>query len=132
MEKLIIPHTLKTPNIDFCPETGNLNLWGRLIPENQTIFIQPVFNWISVYAKNPAKRTVLNIYIEYFNTSASKRILMLFEEVQKIDNASIIWHHEHDEDDMEDCGKDYQSILELPFEIACFQTIDGIENLFPR
>ena len=57
------------------------------------------------------------MYIEYFNTVGSKRILWVFEKVQSIENAEINWYCLSDEEDMQDCGEDYKSILHIPFNI---------------
>lgn len=112
----------KTPDLNFDANTGVLTIKGRSIPENSVEFYKPVIEWLDEYIKQPQAKTVVNIQLEYFNTSSSKCILDIlkkFEVISKNGNDIIInWHYESDDEDMLEAGEDYQSIIKAPFNIV--------------
>ena len=122
MKSLIIEGTPKTPYIKFDPETGVLEMKGRSIPENAIEFYKPLVDWLDEYAKNPKPETIVHIQLEYFNTSSSKCILDIFKKLEAINKRGsskviIKWYYEVDDEDMQEAGEDYQSILKIPFEM---------------
>jgi hypothetical protein len=121
MEPILIEGTKKTPDISFNAETGILEIEGRSIPENSIEFYKPMVDWLDEYAKSPTDKTVVNIKLEYFNTSSSKCILDVFKKLEDIYKAKkdvvINWHYEEDDEDMLEAGEDYQSILKIPFKM---------------
>jgi len=121
MEPIIIEGTKKTPDINFNAGSGILQIEGRSIPENSIEFYKPMVDWLDEYANSPAEKTVVNIKLEYFNTSSSKCILDVFKKLEDIHKAKkdvvINWHYEEDDEDMLEAGEDYQSILKIPFKM---------------
>ena len=115
----------KTPLINFDPASGNFELKGKSIPENSVLFYKPLFEWLDAYVQSPAPKTVLNIQLDYFNTSSSKCIVDLFKKLELISKngkgeASINWMHDEQDDDMLEAGEDYKSIIKIPFNITSF------------
>lgn len=98
-----------------------MELKGRSIPENSIEFYKPLNDWIDEYANSPQSQTVVDIKLEYFNTSSSKCILDLFKLLEKLNEKStqvkINWFYEVDDEDMAEAGEDYQAIIDLPFEM---------------
>lgn len=121
MEKLIIEGSAKTPSIHFDSETGILMLKGRSIPENSSEFYKPLNDWLDQYASSPKPSTVVDMKLEYFNTSSSKCILDFFKKLEKVNNngniVNVNWYFETDDEDMEEAGEDYEAIVGLPFKI---------------
>lgn len=121
MEQMIIEGTPKTPSIKFNQEEGIIEIKGRSIPENSIEFYKPVVEWLEKYAKSPLKKTLVNIQLEYFNTSSSKCLLDIFkklEAIHKSKNEVIInWYYEEDDEDMLEAGEDYESIIRVPFKM---------------
>ena len=122
MEKLVLQGSPKTPEVEMDGENGVINLRGRSIPENSIEFFMPLNEWVDQYCTAPKGETILNVRLEYFNTSSSKCILDLFKKFEKINgiasNVCVKWHFEKDDEDMEEAGEDYRAIVELPFEIV--------------
>lgn len=122
MDKLVLQGSPKTPEVNFDQETGLISLRGRSIPENSIEFFQPINDWIDLYCQSPQTDTVLDIRLEYFNTSSSKCILDIFKKFEKLNagsaNVIVRWYFETDDEDMEEAGEDYRAIVELPFEIV--------------
>lgn len=121
MEKLLIDGSAKTPSIEFDGETGVLLLKGRSIPENSIEFYKPLNDWLDGYASSPKDKTVVDMRLEYFNTSSSKCILDFFKRLEKVNGNNtevhVNWYFETDDEDMEEAGEDYQAIVGLPFSI---------------
>ncbi|MFZ2287957.1 MAG: DUF1987 domain-containing protein [Bacteroidales bacterium] len=121
MDKYIIRETSKTPSVFFDPETGLFEIKGKSIPENSNGFYGPLFEYLDGYSASPAERTVLNVKLEFFNTSSSNRIHSLFKRFERIflDNRDVLirWFCENGDENMRDAGKDFKTILQVPFEI---------------
>lgn len=121
MEPLNIESTPKTPSIKFLEEEGVVEIKGRSIPENSIEFYKPLVDWLEDYAKNPLNKTVVNIQLEYFNTSSSKCILDVFKKLETIHKSKhdvvINWYYEEDDEDMLEAGEDYESIIRVPFKM---------------
>ena len=52
MEILNMKGNWKSPSISFNPD-GNLQIWGRSLPENAIDVYNPIFNWLDNYKQNP-------------------------------------------------------------------------------
>ena len=121
MEKLTLEGSAKTPTVKFDSENGVMELRGRSIPENSIDFYKPLNEWIENYGNSPKSNTVVDIKLEYFNTSSSKCILDLFKQLEKLNSkgteVNINWYFEEDDEDMEEAGEDYQAIIDLPFKM---------------
>ncbi len=121
MKNLYLEGSAKTPAVDFDVNTGVLVLRGRSIPENSIEFFRPIKEWLDVYGIEPRIATRVEVRLEYFNTSSSKCILDLFKRLERMNvgptEVLINWYFEKDDEDMEEAGEDFKSIVKLPFEI---------------
>jgi hypothetical protein len=121
MEPIIIEGTPKTPSIKFDAKDGVFEIKGRSIPENSVEFYKPVNEWLDNYMQVPLDKTVVNIRLEYFNTSSSKCILDVFKRLEAIHRSKhdveINWFYEEDDEDMLEAGEDYDSIIKVPFKM---------------
>lgn len=115
-----IPPTDKTPSIQFELESGSLSIEGKSLVENAYEFYKPLLDELKEYCKNPCTQTIINIKLEYFNTSSSKSILDLLKRAKELKSSSDIrvnWYYEKYDDDMLEVGEDYQSIIDIPFTL---------------
>jgi len=121
MEPIIIEGSPKTPTVHFDANEGVFKLEGRSIPENSVEFYKPLVDWLDKYKEGPLPRTVVEIKLEYFNTSSSKCILDVFKKLELIhkskNEVEIKWYYEEDDEDMLEAGEDYESIIRVPFEM---------------
>ena len=79
----------------------------------------PQVEFIESYSESPNSSTVLNVQLEYFNTSSSKCILDVFKKLESVTGSevSVKWYYEEDDEDMLEAGEDYEAIIDLPFEM---------------
>ncbi len=121
MENLNLEGSAKTPTVSFDSGSGKLELKGRSIPENSIEFYKPLNDWIDGYAESSKTETVVDVKLEYFNTSSSKCILDLFKQLERLNEqetqVKVNWYFEEDDEDMAEAGEDYQAIIDLPFEM---------------
>lgn len=124
MDDVRIEGTPKTPTVKFTAASGILEIKGRSIPENSVEFYQPLINWIDHYSKAPQAKTVVNVQLEYFNTSSSKCILDVFKRLEALNSeVAINWYYEEDDEDMLEAGEDYDAIINLPFKMIEIEEI---------
>ena len=121
MEKeLNISATDHTPEVAFNAESGLLSMKGRSMPEDIAGFFNPISDWLKEYISNPAQRTVLELYFEYYNSSTARRVTeMIFDLEQLIENgkeAKVIWQHKAGDVVMQENGEEIGSVVDLPFE----------------
>ena len=121
LTKLELEGTRDTPYIIFDPENNRFEISGNSLPEDSTKFFDPIFEWIENYIKAPNKNTELICKLEYFNSSSAKMLYQIFIELERIketgNNIKISWHFEAGDKLIEEKGLEYQSILEIPFEM---------------
>lgn len=118
-----IEGTHKTPTIYLNAMTGKGAIKGRSIPENSTEFYKPVIDWIESHLINSAsKNFILDIQIEYFNTSSAKCLLDIFKKLETAHKTGtdicVNWYYEKDDEDMLEAGEDYASIVNIPIKMV--------------
>ena len=120
MNIIKIAGTDDTPSVHLDKESGILELSGRSLPEDVTMFYQQILDWIDDYIKQPNDKTLFNFKLDYFNTASSKvilDILLKFEELVENGKEVVIkWFYNEDEEDMLEAGEEYADIVEVPFE----------------
>ena len=121
MEIQNIAATDETPAVILNHEEGVLEFSGKSLPEDVTIFFNPILDWIQVYGESPKNPTKAIFKMDYFNTASSKLlldILMKLEEIhEEHDCINIEWHYREDDEDMEEAGDEFSDIVDLPFEL---------------
>jgi hypothetical protein len=115
MEILNLEGTADTPKIILDKGNGIFEISGRSLPEDSVEFYRPVLEWINAYAKAPNAKTFFSFKLEYFNTSSSKLILDVLSALEEIKGMEIEWCYAEDDEDMEEAGKEFSELVEIPF-----------------
>lgn len=125
METFFLAETPKTPEIKCEPSDGSFLITGRSIPENSIEFYKPLFDWLDNYAESPNEETVMDVKMEYFNTSSSKCLVEVFRRLELVHNKGksvvINWHFEEDDEDMEESGEDFKEIIKIPINMIMME-----------
>ncbi len=116
MEILNLEGTADTPKIILDKDHGIFEISGRSLPEDSAEFYRPVLEWIAQYAAKPRTATNFVFKLEYFNTSSSKLILDILSALEEIEGMVIEWCYPEDDEDMEEAGKEFAELVEIPFE----------------
>lgn len=114
-----------TPLIDF-KTTGELRIEGKSYPEDPIKFYEPLINWVKEFKKDCPSVIHMTMRLEYFNTSTSKLVLFILKTledlyIKKKADVKITWLHLKRDEDMYESGKDYQSIIDIPFTFVEYE-----------
>ena len=122
MEPLEIDAGIKEPKVFFDAATGVLEITGRSIPENSFDVYKPLIEWVKGYAANPAEVTKFNFKLNYFNSSSAEYLLDIMRCLEKIylqgKQVSIFWYFDAEDEDMQQIGEDFKSMLRLPLHMV--------------
>jgi hypothetical protein len=114
MQDLKVAPSKNTPEV-FMSSKGIIKIKGRSTHENVSAFFTPVETWINEYIANPAKLTTINLNFEYFNSSSSKALINMLQQITQIEDKDksfvINWYYEDGDDDILERGEYFASIL---------------------
>lgn len=120
MRVISLNPTKETPRVHLDKGNNIFEFEGRSRPENIDKFYGPIYEWFEEYMNEPNAETVVQMNFEYFNTSSAKALLELMKLFEKMCNKGInlkiIWHYHEDDEDMQDAGEDYASMVDVPFD----------------
>jgi len=124
MEPLKIKESEATPKIVLDKGNNIFEISGISLPEDVFTFFAPVFKWIEEYIKEPNPAMEFVVKLTYFNTASSKiilDILLKLEELKKKGlDVSISWYHLDMDEDILSTGKEFESMLNIPFKFISF------------
>jgi len=124
MENIIIRPTERTPEVNFDFVNGRLSIRGEAYPENVSSFFGPILTALQTYLQTkPNHDVVMDIEMEYFNSSSAKALMNIFkmmdEAVEAGTRAVIRWYYNKDDDIMQEFGEDFSEDLRfLGFEMV--------------
>lgn len=129
MESLIIEKGDTTPFIDFNIDTMEFVIQGECRPENVLTFFEPVMKWIDDLKKwipnNNKQKLDFHFKLEYYNSSSAKFIFNIFKKLKAIEEQGIkvtmFWFYDLLDEDLLECGQEYEKILKLNFEFVPVQ-----------
>lgn len=114
MESFTIEASEETPKI-ICNQQGKVSVKGKSLTEDPIAFYTPVLEWLS---KLNVEKITLDLSLDYMNTASSKQIFTLIELAKKNKARKelvVNWYYEANDEDAIDIGKEFESLLEIPF-----------------
>lgn len=128
MKPLFIESTEDNPQIYLDPENGHLLIHGRSFMEDITPYQQAIISWLRCYFQEAKKKTVLDLEIDYLNTTSSKMLVDILFELNKFyifgNDVVVKWmYYEHDED-MEELGYELKELVDIPFEFKVLSEME--------
>lgn len=123
-----MPGSNESPGINFDKQNNKFMIFGKSFPEEAKRFFDPALMWLEEYLQNPNEETIFEIRLDYYNSATSTMLLEILYMLEKIVKAGkkvkVLWNYLEIDDDMLDAGKEYEEMLEIPFE---FQAIKDTE-----
>ena len=114
-----IDRTETSPEVQLDLESGTIDFIGRSLPANGEVFYERVFRWLEEYLKHPRTETVVNMRMDYLDTSSSKHFYNIFDKLRAANvegsTVHVNWHYETGDQEMAETGKDYQTLFPLDF-----------------
>ncbi|MFP4042034.1 MAG: DUF1987 domain-containing protein [Bacteroidales bacterium] len=127
MKNIDIPRNEKHPDkpeVHFNVDTGICEITGESYMESTYTFFLPLMKWIEQYIEEVGGKLQFNIKSFYFNTSATKCLLDIFEILKKYqDNGGEIevnWYYDKDDPDMIEEVKDFETESGLEIKVTQF------------
>jgi hypothetical protein len=120
MQVLQLAGTEQTPQVTLNKEKGIFEFSGRSLTDKAIEFYKPIVLWMTEYSKSPNPKTDLVFKMEYMNTASSKALFDLFAIVQNISGAKIVWCFHDEDEDMEETGEEFSSLVKIPFEMRAY------------
>lgn len=124
MNNLKIQKTKYTMEVNFNKDTGILEMEGSSYPENALDFFGPIIDWIKDYISEISKPIILNIRLNYLNTSSTKCILDSFEILEQYfqsgGDVKINWYYAEDDEDIKETGEELGEDFSFPIEYIAY------------
>lgn len=129
---LKIEAQMDTPFVEL-DEGGKIHIEGRSLPENVSLFYNPIIEWVQKYVNDPAEFTYIYIFLTYYNSSSFKCINDILYSLDRIndDNIQVDWVYEEDDQSILDTGRELQSQLSIPFNLIEEPVIEKKNKLRP-
>lgn len=121
MEKHVIQEELKNcPGISYYPETNNLEIVGRSIPENPELIFRRLDEWITTHFEK-SKELNVDIRLEYINSGSSKYLYEILKRLTGFGRSgckvNLRWLYEEDDEAMLELGEHYRDTAGIPLHI---------------
>ena len=125
MENLQLAKTEYTPKIIMDAANRLIELHGDSFPENTYDFYRPVIKWMEEYFSQENKeKTVINMEINYFNSSSSQLFFDFFDIVENaVSNGlevEVNWYYVEKNESALEAGEDFDE----EFESITFNLIE--------
>jgi hypothetical protein len=125
MNHLKLDNTKYTVRVDFNPDSGILEMEGASYPENASEFFQPIFDWITQYTSEAKGEIVLNLKLNYLNTSSTKCMLDIFDILENYykdgGKVQINWCYAEDDEDILETGEEFSEDTEVPVNLISYK-----------
>ena len=124
MNAIFVEETKGTPRVEFNPN-GDMLVVGRSLPEDPFSFYNPLLHWAKECTSDKVN---LDLRLDYMNTSSSKQIYTLLSNIaenKNIASATINWYYEEGDDDGYETGKEFESMVKIPFHFHEYAEILG-------
>jgi hypothetical protein len=127
--ELSIEGTRVTPTISFQKNENVLCFTGRSSPENSIEFFRPVFDFINLYSESDQSILIVNVALEYFNTSSTKVLYNILNKLSEMQDTTgkvvvINWFYEEWDEDMFEVGEDFSQSLNLKFNLKEIEDLE--------
>lgn len=121
MKPLIIKSVPNSPDVEFNPENGCLEISGISMPENARMFFLQLMEWIENYVKTGPTSTTMNVKISYLNSGSHSYISDLFKKLEPLHQngkqVTVNWYFETDDREIEEIGKACRETTSIPFQM---------------
>lgn len=107
-------------------EAGKFLIAGRSLPENTEAAYSPLIEWLEKYEQDANPETVLEINLDYYNSSSLRKIadiLLLLKRIEQNSNSrvSVRWFYEDGDETSIENAEDLSSAVDIPFSMVMYQ-----------
>lgn len=106
---IVIKEDYFTPEVILDSENGKISIRGRCTPIHANLFFLPLTQWAQRYATSPHNPTLVNIYVDFLNSSSKPYlgdfIKELAEVMYKGYKLEVTWFIENGDEDMQEIAQ---------------------------
>lgn len=124
MKPFKIEATETTPLIEYNDMTNTFCVIGISSPKDANSFWKPVLRWVREFSQSEIYGTTIVINLDSFSISSTSPLYKTLKRFESVDGALVCWYYDHK--DIEEIGKELESILNLEFEFI----LKNRENYF--
>jgi len=130
MNKFILDATDTTPRVVLDHLENKFEIIGEACPEDAKLFYTSIFTWVDQYKNylyflnnesHVKKNLTFTFHLNYVSSSALKytyNFLQQLEELKPLcESLTIKWLYDKEDTDMEDNGKEFSTMVNIPFII---------------
>jgi hypothetical protein len=115
---MIIERTKTTPAVTTHVEDGILEIDGEFYNEDAVTFFDQVIQWYRAFITEEKRFLSVHLRLSYFNTSASKCVMDLLDQLQSYHYTSggaveVYWHYHEDDEDSLEQGKEMAEGMDM-------------------
>ena len=114
-----IERTRTTPAVIF--NNGHMLIEGKSVPFLNLEFYSAIYTNLVQYTTNPKEVTKIDVYLSAANAYSKRSILrtlqLLETLVKKGKHIIVNWYYDREDEEMQELGIVYKSMLKLPFNI---------------
>lgn len=116
MERLTIPATERSPEVDFDFSGGRLSIRGESYPEDAAALFGPLFAALDRFlAAGPGPDILFDFELIYFNSSSAKALMNMFQLLEKAAEGgravTVNWIFAPEDETMREFGEDFSEDL---------------------
>ena len=119
MRDIFVSGTKLTPEVSL--RKGEISFSGRSVPSDPGKFYQPLFQWAEEYHEKGPGEIKIKLNFEYINTASTKWLYnilkILGSDINSKKKVDISWYFEEGDEDMQELGSIFQSLVPSKFEI---------------
>ncbi len=115
MQNIFIASTSLTPRIVLNSNTLEFSVSGKSCPEDGLTYYKFVTDYIETIKLSEIENFTFKFDLEYANTSSAKAFVNIIYKMQELNNPSVIWMYEQDDDEILELGTDISTIVNVPF-----------------
>jgi hypothetical protein len=126
MQKLYLPATHNSPEINFSPEERIFFMRGISSPEDVRAIYYPVIEWFRNYTNGMIEDNHIHdsplrfqVDLEYYNSSSAKFLYDIFLELKRLSSSSVPviveWLYDEEDTDLQEAGSDIASLVNMEF-----------------
>jgi hypothetical protein len=121
MRRILFDETNNSPAVKIDEEKGFLEISGKSTLPDPVDFYSNLLKSILTYKQKSGGLRRMNVHLSYMNTGSSKWMYHIFKQLEKMssytETMEVNWYYEEDDEAMAETGKDYMSMLTIPFNM---------------
>lgn len=124
MNNFVTEESKYTMAVNLDAATGLCKMQGNSYPEDAISFFEPLNQWFEQYIEEVDKPLIVEIQLNYLNSSSSKCFMDLFDFFEDYSNdggdVTVKWFFAKDDDEIKEAGEELLEDATFKYEFVEF------------